>query len=62
VDIVILNGLLAILYASGLKKPASIYAKHHNITVNFYVPNFKEKKLVPLERLLGLLRDLSLAR
>jgi len=62
VDVVILNGLLAILYARGLKKLASIYAKHHNITVSFYVPNFKEKKLVPLERLLGLLRELSLAR
>ncbi|MCC6065091.1 MAG: hypothetical protein LM576_03835, partial [Thermofilum sp.] len=62
VDVVILNGLLAILYARGLKKLASIYAKYHNITVNFYVPNFKEKKLVPLERLLDLLKELSLAR
>ncbi|MCC6050838.1 MAG: hypothetical protein LM580_09030 [Thermofilum sp.] len=62
VDIVILNGLLAILYARGLKKLASIYAKYHNITVNFYVPDFREKKLVPLERLLDLMKERSLVR
>jgi hypothetical protein len=62
VDVVILNGLLAILYARGLKKLASIYAKHHNITVNFYVPDFREKKLVPLGRLLDLMKERSLVR
>ncbi|MCC6005982.1 MAG: hypothetical protein LM590_16715 [Thermofilum sp.] len=62
VDVVVLNGLLAILYARGLKKLASIYAKHHNIAVNFYVPDFREKKLVPLERLLDLMKERSLVR
>jgi hypothetical protein len=62
VDVVILNGLLAILHARGLKKLASIYAKHHNIAVNFYVPDFREKKLVPLERLLDLMKERSLVR
>ena len=57
VDIVILNGLLAILYARRLAKLARIYKEHHGLTVNFYVPNFREKKLVPLGTILNLLRN-----
>ena len=54
VDIVILNGLLAILYARGLTKLARIYREHHGLTVNFYVPNFRERKLAPLKEILHL--------
>jgi hypothetical protein len=54
VDIVILNGLLAILYARGLAELARIYREHHGLTVNFYVPNFRERKLVPLKEILHL--------
>ena len=54
VDIVILNGLLAILHARGLAMLARIYRKHHGITVNFYVPDFRERKLVPLKEILNL--------
>ena len=55
VDIVILNGLLAILHARRLAALARIYRKHHSITVNFYVPNFREKRLVSLKEVIRLL-------
>jgi hypothetical protein len=55
VDIVVLNGLLAILHARRLAALARIYRKHHSITVNFYVPNFREKRLVSLKEVIRLL-------
>ncbi|MCC6023894.1 MAG: phosphoribosyltransferase, partial [Thaumarchaeota archaeon] len=54
VNVVILNGLLAILYARGLAKLARTYREHRGLTVNFYVPNFRERKLVPLKEILHL--------
>jgi hypothetical protein len=51
-DVVILNGLLAILYARRLAALARIYREHHGLIVNFYVPNFRERKLVPLKEIL----------
>ena len=56
VDVVILNGLLAVLYAHRLLTLAEVYREDHRITVNFYVPNFKEERLVPLEEILDLLK------
>jgi hypothetical protein len=58
VDIVILNGLLAVLYVHRLLSLADIYREDHRITVNFYVPNFKEERLVPLKEILTLLKKL----
>jgi hypothetical protein len=54
VDIVILNGLLAVLYAHRLLSLAEVYREDHRIAVNFYVPNFRERKLVPLKEILHL--------
>ncbi|MCC6064485.1 MAG: hypothetical protein LM576_00745 [Thermofilum sp.] len=56
VDVVILNGLLAVLYAHRLLTLAEVYREDHRITVNFYVPNFKEERLVPLKEILDLLK------
>jgi hypothetical protein len=58
VDVVILNGLLAVLYAHRLLSLAEVYREDHRITVNFYVPNFKEERLVPLKEILDLLKKL----
>jgi hypothetical protein len=58
VDVVILNGLLVVLYAHRLLSLAEVYREDHRITVNFYVPNFKEERLVPLKEILDLLKKL----
>jgi flavodoxin len=58
VDVVLLNGLLAILYARRLTELARFYREHYGIAVDFYVPSFREKRLVPLREVLSLLRGL----
>jgi hypothetical protein len=42
------------MLARGLAMLARIYREHHGITVNFYVPDFRERKLVPLKEILNL--------
>ena len=59
VDVVILNGFLAILYARTLMDLARIYREDHGIAVNFYIPNFKELRLVHLKEFLTLLRNIK---
>jgi hypothetical protein len=48
VDIVLLTGVQALLYARRLIKLANICCKEWGLKVNFYLPNIREKKLVPL--------------
>jgi len=57
VDVVLLTGVQALLYARRLIKLAELYRKREGLEVNFYVPNLEERRLVPLEEMLQLLRD-----
>lgn len=57
VDVLLLTGLHALLYAQELVKLREIYRKKHGLEVNFYVPNVKDRRLVPLGEVLQQLRD-----
>jgi hypothetical protein len=57
VDIVLLTGLQALLYARRLFELADFYRKERGLEVNFYVPNLEEKRLVPLKEMLHMLRE-----
>jgi hypothetical protein len=57
VDIVLLTGLQALLYARRLFKLADFYRKEKGLEVNFYVPNLEERRLVPLKETLHMLRE-----
>jgi hypothetical protein len=57
VDIILLNGLQALLYANRLIKLAKICRQHHGLEVNFYLPNIKERKLIPLKDVFSMLKD-----
>jgi hypothetical protein len=56
VDVVLLTGIQALLYARRLIKLAELYRKREGLEVNFYVPNLEERRLVPLKEMLQLLR------
>jgi hypothetical protein len=56
VDLVLLTGLQALLYARRLFELADFYRKK-GLEVNFYVPNLEEKRLVPLKEMLHMLRE-----
>ena len=57
VDVVLLTGIQALLYARRLIKLAELYRKREGLEVNFYVPNLEERRLVPLKEMLQLLKD-----
>jgi len=57
VDVVLLTGLHALLYAERLAKLAKIYHEQHHLKVNFYLPDLKEKKLISLRKVLHMLRE-----
>jgi hypothetical protein len=57
VDIVLLTGLQALLYARRLFELADLYRKEKGLEVNFYVPNLEERRLVPLKEMLHMLRE-----
>jgi hypothetical protein len=57
VDVVLLNGIQALLYAHKLVKLANIYRREYKLKVNFYLPNIKDKKLVPLKDIFHMLRN-----
>ena len=57
VDVVLLTGVQALLYARRLIKLANIYRKDRNIRVNFYLPNIRERKLVPLRDVFHMLKN-----
>lgn len=57
VDVILLTGLHALLYAQELVKLREIYHKEHGLEVNFYVPNVKDGRLIPLGEVLQQLRD-----
>ena len=56
VDVVLLTGLHALLYVRELVELRKVYHEE-GIEVNFYVPNVKDRKLVPLDEILRLLRE-----
>jgi hypothetical protein len=56
VDVVLLTGIQALLYARRLIKLAELYREKEGLEVNFYVPNLEERRLVPLKELFQLLR------
>jgi hypothetical protein len=57
VDVVLLNGVQALLYAHGLIRLANIYCKEHSLKVNFYLPNIRERKLVSLKDFFHILKN-----
>jgi hypothetical protein len=57
VDVVLLTGVQALLYAGGLIKLANIYSREHGLKVNFYLPNIRERRLVPLREAFRMLKD-----
>jgi hypothetical protein len=57
VDVVLLTGVHALLYAHRLAKLAKIYHEQHHLKVNFYLPDLKEKKLISLRNVLHMLRE-----
>jgi hypothetical protein len=50
VDIVLLTGIAALLYARRLIKLANVYRKDHDLEVNFYLPDLRDRKLIPLKQ------------
>jgi hypothetical protein len=56
VDVVLLTGLHALLYVRELVELRKVYHEE-GIEVNFYVPNVKDRELVPLDEILRLLRE-----
>jgi hypothetical protein len=57
VDIILLNGVQALLYVRRLVRLADLYWKEYSLKVNFYIPNINEKKLVPLRDVLDMLKN-----
>jgi hypothetical protein len=57
VDVVLLTGVQALLYARRLVKLAGVYRREHGLEVNFYLPHVKERRLVPLKEAFHILRD-----
>lgn len=52
VDIVLLSGIQALLYAPELFKLREIYRREYDMEVNFYLANIVERELVPLGEVL----------
>jgi pyruvate-formate lyase-activating enzyme len=57
VDIVLLTGITALLYARRLIKLANLYRREYGLEVNFYLPNIRERKLVPLKQVFHMLKS-----
>jgi hypothetical protein len=57
VDIVLLTGVQALLYARRLIELANIYRKEYGLRVNFYLSNVRERKLVPLRDVFHMVKD-----
>jgi len=57
VDVVLLTGIQALLYAGRLIELANVYSKEHGLKVNFYLPNIRERRLVPLREVFRMLKD-----
>jgi hypothetical protein len=57
VDVVLLTGVQALLYARRLVKLAEVYRKEHGLEVNFYLPDLRKRKLIPLKQVLRMLRE-----
>jgi hypothetical protein len=57
VDIVLLTGITALLYARQLIRLANTYREECGLEVNFYLPNIRERKLVPLKEVFRMLKS-----
>jgi hypothetical protein len=57
VDIALLTGVQALLYARRLIRLANTCHKEWGLKVNFYLPNIREKKLAPLRDILRELKN-----
>jgi hypothetical protein len=59
IDIVLLTGIQALLYARKLVNLAELYRKEYGLEVSFYLPNLRERKLIPLEEVFKMLRGIK---
>ena len=57
VDVVLLTGIQALLYARRLVELAEVYRKRHGLKVDFYLSDIRKRKLVPLKRVFRMLRE-----
>jgi hypothetical protein len=57
VDVILLTSVQALLYAEELVKLTEIYSKEYGLEINFYIPNVRERKLIPLEQVFNKLRE-----
>jgi len=59
VDVVLLTGIHALLYAPHLLELEKQYKPGHDLRVNFYIPDLKDGRLVSLREVLDLLKGMS---
>jgi len=59
IDIVLLTGIQVLLYARKLVNLVELYRKEHGLKVSFYLPNLRERKLIPLEEVFQMLRGIK---
>jgi len=58
VDVVLLTGIQAFLYARRLFNLAKIYHEEYGLEVDFYLLDLKEEKLIPLRQVLSRLKEI----
>ena len=59
VDVVLLTGIQALLYAPKLIRLANLYQREYGIKVNFYLVNVEERRLISFKEVLQILKEIT---
>lgn len=59
VDVVLLTGIQALLYAPKLIRLANLYQREYGIKVNFYLVNIEERRLISFKEVLQILKEIT---
>lgn len=59
VDVVLLTGVQAFLYAPKLIRLANLYRREYGIKVNFYLVNIEERRLISFKEVLQILKEIT---
>jgi hypothetical protein len=59
VDVILLTGIQALLYAPRLIRLANLYQREYGIKVNFYLVNIEERRLISFKEVFQILKEIT---